>query len=287
MSNPSPLLLLFSLLLATPVAGSLIVWVRVLVAYPRSIPLFEPRLDPEFPERRLYLFFAGAFLAIAQALVLPTFKERVLAPARAAADTPAAESAMIASRRNLMYLNGSAQLMVFCVGMIVVLAQPKEERRASGFHLRHLPEQLRSGGVGFLASLLPVYLVILATLPLRSPETQHEMLKALSGESGLEIRILIGVQAIVLAPLAEEMLYRVLLQGGLVQAGHPPRLVVPLVAVFFAVSHLFPDSIPLIPLALVLGWVYQLRNSFLACVLIHMLFNAFNVMATLVAPAFE
>jgi membrane protease YdiL (CAAX protease family) len=56
--------------------------------------------------------------------------------------------------------------------------------------------------------------------------------------------------------------------------------------VIFAAVHRLPDAIPLLPLALVLGYVYQQRRSFLSIVLLHMLFNAANlILAVLTIPA--
>ena len=74
--------------------------------------------------------------------------------------------------------------------------------------------------------------------------------------------------AVIAAPLAEEMLYRVLLQQGFIVAGNPPRLVILGVAIFFCLNHANPtdpssflQTLPLLPLALLLGWVEHLRET--------------------------
>jgi membrane protease YdiL (CAAX protease family) len=84
----------------------------------------------------------------------------------------------------------------------------------------------------------------------------------------------------VLAPLVEELIYRVVLQTWL-QKIAPPREALIAVAIIFAAVHRLPDALPLLPLALILGYVYQQRRSFLTIVLIHMLFNAVNLILAL------
>ena len=66
----------------------------------------------------------------------------------------------------------------------------------------------------------------------------------------------------------------------------PPRESLVAVAIIFAAVHRLPDALPLVPLALILGYVYQQRRCFLSIVLIHMLFNATNLgLALLTIPA--
>ncbi len=293
--TPSQMALAVSMILL--IGGSFVFWARTLVRGVAQSPPFHPRSSPLPANRRLYLFLAGAFLAVAQSLIVPPLIQARLAtesatesveqttPADVDATSPAATKPLSrALQLQVIRIGCGAEMMIFCVGLIVVLGMSVDDRRAAGFQGVELGVQTRSGLIGFVAAMAPVYLVVLATLPLRSPDTQHSLLRALSSTPDAELMAWIALQAIVLAPLAEEMLYRVLLQGGLVQAGYPAVFAVPAVALFFSLSHNFPDTLPLVPLALVLGWVYHLRNSFLACVLIHALFNAFNV-AMVVAGA--
>ncbi len=132
------------------------------------------------------------------------------------------------------------------------------------------------GALGFLASVLPVGLVLAATYHLRSPETQHPLLKLLREHPGAATTLWIALGALVLAPLAEELVYRVVLQGWL-QSKIEPVWAISAVAVLFAFVHGWPDSLPLIPLSLILGYVYYRRHSYLAVVVLHMLFNATNL----------
>jgi membrane protease YdiL (CAAX protease family) len=150
--------------------------------------------------------------------------------------------------------------------------------------------QIRDGAIGFVASLLPVYVVLWLTQSLRTKDLQHSFLQILQAEPGWSATATIALAVIVIAPLSEELLFRVVLQGWLQRWTHP-GIAIALVAVLFAWVHRFPDSLALIPLAAVLGYVYYRRHSFLAVVVIHALFNAMNLLQALTSqvdePPFE
>ncbi len=142
--------------------------------------------------------------------------------------------------------------------------------------------QVKDGFLGFVASLVPVFAVIVATLPFRSTETLHPFLRLLE-EQGIGSEFVgIAIAAVIVAPIKEELMFRVILQSWLVRwVGVKPAIIG--TAVIFAAVHGFPDALGLLPLALILGVVYQRRRSFISVVIIHALFNAFNLGLTLFA----
>ncbi len=142
-----------------------------------------------------------------------------------------------------------------------------------GFHTRNLRRQLAVGGLAFLASFLPVFLLLLATMPFRTEETLHPFLQLMKNNPGSEVIFWIGISVVVIAPLWEEFAYRVILQTAL-ENWLPSSIALPLTAVLFCAVHGWPDMIPLLPLALILGWVYHRYQSYLAVVLVHALFNS-------------
>ncbi len=153
-----------------------------------------------------------------------------------------------------------------------------------GFHLKEVRKQIADGVLGFAAAVLPVLGVWLLTLPWRSTSNSHGLLQLLEQDRSFTTLFWIVIAAVVLAPLVEELIYRVVLQTWL-QRIAPPREALFAVAVIFAAVHRLPDAIPLLPLALVLGYVYQQRRCFLSIVLLHMLFNAANlILAVLTIP---
>jgi membrane protease YdiL (CAAX protease family) len=91
-----------------------------------------------------------------------------------------------------------------------------------------------------------------------------------------------AVAAVLLAPLAEEVLFRGILYPAIKQAGHP-RLALWGTALLFAAVHLnVATFVPLTVLALVLTALYEWTNNLLAPIAAHVLFNAFNVVLLVV-----
>ena len=145
-----------------------------------------------------------------------------------------------------------------------------------GFHLKQFWQQIADGVLGFAATVLPVFGVWALTLPWRNPSRSQGLLHLLEQDRSFSTLGWIIFSAVVIAPLLEELIYRVVLQTWL-QRIAPPREALFAVAIIFAAVHRLPDAIPLVPLALILGYVYQQRRCFLSVVLIHMLFNAANL----------
>ena len=91
--------------------------------------------------------------------------------------------------------------------------------------------------------------------------------------------VYLGVVAMVLAPLTEELLFRGILYPLVKQNGWP-RLALWGTAVLFALMH-FNAAIfmPLVFLAVMLTLLYEWTNNLLAPILVHSLFNAANFAA--------
>ena len=88
--------------------------------------------------------------------------------------------------------------------------------------------------------------------------------------------LLIMLMAVVVAPIVEELLYRVTILGGFMQQKATTAGWI-LSSVLFGFAHGFPDSIALLPLAAVIGYTYIRRRSYRTVILIHLLFNGFNM----------
>jgi len=142
------------------------------------------------------------------------------------------------------------------------------------------------GAAGFLASLIPVFLVneYIDRLGLRPEGTKHLFFKILEADSRFAVLGWIAVSVVVLAPLAEELTYRVLLQGWC-QSHFSPWAAIVFSALIFSLVHGMPDCFPLFPLALVLGFVYYRTRSYVAVVVLHALFNATNLTLSVLSGA--
>ena len=165
----------------------------------------------------------------------------------------------------------------------LLLSTPRVSLRGYGFRIPGWRWQLAAGGLAFLASLLPVYSLLFATSPFRSKETLHPLLKLLRESPGVDTVLWIALAVMFVAPLVEELIYRVVLQSALLK-WLPVRVAWPMTAVIFAAVHGWPDMVPLLPLALVLGGVYYRTRSYLASATTHALFNAWMLIWALLVP---
>lgn len=163
---------------------------------------------------------------------------------------------------------------------------PRRQRPAA-----HTPgRQLGLGVVGFLASVIPVAAILWATARLRQPDDTHPLLRLLAISSDPATRQLIIGSAVLLAPLVEELVFRVVIQRSLLR-WMPPLVSIGVTAVAFATIHFnavhpnWPDVLALFPLAIILGVTYHHTGSYLSVVIIHLLFNATNIaLALLTGP---
>lgn len=146
----------------------------------------------------------------------------------------------------------------------------------------HVLTEIRCALQVFLAVVLPsmllrFLLVLVLTQLTGAVPDRNPLLEILDSETGPLLLLLIVFTAVVVAPIAEELQFRVVLLGGLQQVGLP-RLGILLSSTMFTLAHGFPDCIALIPLTAGLCYTWQRRGSYLTCVLVHFLFNLFNIL---------
>ncbi len=147
--------------------------------------------------------------------------------------------------------------------------------------------ELRYAGEVFLAAYLPTailrVIVVLLTIGIVGEDPgQHPFLKMMDAGVGVGIIALILLTAVFLAPVVEELQFRVVILGGIAQMGGP-MLALSVSSILFALAHGFPDSLALMPLAFALGYTYIRRRSYLAVMLVHFLFNGFNMVLALLS----
>jgi len=166
-------------------------------------------------------------------------------------------------------------LTSFSLGVILitglVLSNPKSVHQ-SGFRLNEKIGQLRDGFVGFLLALIPVVILLFVTRGLRSEETIHPLFILLKAHPQFSTVIWIFISAVVVAPLIEELVYRVIFQSWLEEV-LPPFAAILTSSLVFSFVHGFPDCIPLFPLAFILGTLFYYRRSYASVVFTHALFN--------------
>jgi membrane protease YdiL (CAAX protease family) len=105
----------------------------------------------------------------------------------------------------------------------------------------------------------------------------EEAVTLMTNASSLGEQIYLGFFAVVLAPVAEEFIFRGVLFPFIKQLGFPKTAWIA-VSLLFALIH--ADAaifIPLFVLALALTWLYEVTDNLLAPICAHALFNAVNM----------
>lgn len=141
--------------------------------------------------------------------------------------------------------------------------------------------EFRFAAEAVLAAYLPTVLLRVILLSGQEEPTSHPLLEVMENGVSPSIMAMVFALAVVAAPVVEELVFRVVLCGGMIQR----RLLWPGIvvsSVMFSMSHGYPDSVALLPLAVVLGYVYARRRSYRTVILVHFLFNAFNMGIALV-----
>jgi membrane protease YdiL (CAAX protease family) len=133
---------------------------------------------------------------------------------------------------------------------------------------------------GLLAATLfvPVALGLqyLSSWLLQHPEAQ-EMVQVLQrADLPAGERVFIGFLAVLIAPLAEEAMFRGILYPTIKQAGYPRAAVWVTSLLFGAVHFNVPSFVPLVVFSMLLIYLYEKTGSLLASITAHSLFNYAN-----------
>jgi membrane protease YdiL (CAAX protease family) len=105
----------------------------------------------------------------------------------------------------------------------------------------------------------------------------EEAVKMITNATSIPEQIYLGFFAVVLAPVAEEFIFRGVLFTFIKQCGFPKTAWIG-VSLFFALVHANAAAfLSLFMLALVLTWLYEMTDSLLASIFTHALFNGINL----------
>jgi membrane protease YdiL (CAAX protease family) len=179
---------------------------------------------------------------------------------------------------------------------VVVLRQFRDaDARDLGFDASRLRGDIRLGIAAFAAVSVPVYAMQLALV--QFVLSKHPLVEVLqhNGDPGWRLCLSSAISAVIVAPLVEEFLFRVVLQGwleSLVQSQYegapasrgavvhlpPRRFWTPIVfsSAAFALMHAShgPDVLPLFFFALALGYLYQQTHRIWPSLVVHLSLNA-------------
>jgi membrane protease YdiL (CAAX protease family) len=276
--TPSQIVTGLAFLLILAASGTIWAWVasrrnRGLVAL-----AFEPREPIAWHPGVLAVSLSWIGLQVAGGL-LGLISEMVSPAPAAPPPDPTAEASAVG-----VLLSAVISLTIWGVVLAALWWQSPTHRLADyGITFRRLPQQVVVGTLGSLASAIPVLVAALMVAPFRTEKTQHVLLQFIRGEADVVAIAAVAFIAVVAAPLMEELIFRVVLQGWLTTT-LPERQALPIAAGIFAAVHGWPDAIPLFPLALILGMVYHRTHRYFTVVVLHAIFNATNLAFALLAP---
>ena len=260
-SPADPRLLATAWLTISLFVGGVSSWVTVWQRYCRQQPWLDRHEEPHATwahlSERLALLLACLWLGLhlAAKFILATN-----------AKSPELSNANLIQ---VAVISGGTSLLLFAL----LVGSGRLSAGDFGLKWQPLTSQLRDGWFGFKLAILPMALTMALTSSIRTRDTQNPLLTLLADAPEVDTLALVVLVAAVIAPLAEELIFRVILQGSLTTV-MPARLAIPIVAVAFSAVHGPVDGLALLPLALVLGCVFQRRHSYVAVVVIHGLFNA-------------
>lgn len=144
---------------------------------------------------------------------------------------------------------------------------------------------LSAACVGLLAAMPAVYFIhSLCLLLLGADAEPQPLLQFLAQNSSLQDRLLLIVTALVLAPVAEELIFRGYVFGVLRRYTGRWWAMVVSALVFSAIHAHIPSLAGLFVLAVALTLVYEGTGSLWAPILMHSLFNGITVVFTLAWP---
>ncbi|MBL8829768.1 MAG: CPBP family intramembrane metalloprotease [Planctomycetaceae bacterium] len=201
--------------------------------------------------------------------------------------------------------------LVTAVAVLLITAVRGAGIADLGLSLDQWQSDIKLGAVGF-ALVAPLVYAIQAVLT-QWFEGKHPVVELLQTMRDPTALVGVGLSVVVVAPVVEELLFRVVLQGWfekvlsaswqevaatraevdgvvLAEIAEPrgsKRLPIVISAVIFAAMHWRADSadpVPLFFLALVLGYLYQQTHRIWPSIVLHALLNGTSLLALLASP---
>ncbi len=191
-----------------------------------------------------------------------------------------------AAKEGTLVVSMSFNLIV-CAGLLVYLHRLRGLNPAELFGLQHM--HWRSLGLVVLMfaviTLISVNLVSAATVNWLKdiwPELEpQETVKAFQESGSITFKILVIIAAVVIAPLAEEILFRGFVYGVLKRYTDAPFAALSS-SLMFAVIHMHVGSLlPLWMLAVLFCLAYEITGCLLVPMLLHAIFNAMSILGML------
>lgn len=230
----------------------------------------------------LAIAFAGLWVLVSVGVQTSTLVSQ-FAPAAELQEEDAVRKISLETIRKGVIQSG---LLAFgLAGVYAFGVKTSEEAEAAGTKPLPAVRAVSLGLLAFVASIGPVMMAQLGlSQVIEMPESTHALLELVKEKKSPDIVFWVGAAAVVAAPLLEELIYRVVLQGWL-RSVLDRNIAIGLVAVLFSFVHGWPAMVGLLPLAIVLGVLYDRTNSYLAVVTTHAAFNMSMLLMSAIQPA--
>ena len=214
----------------------------------------------------------------------------------------AAEDSMLSEK---LATSTAANLLTIGFALLWIRSQTDVSWQDFGWRGEKVFGDLRLGLIAFAALAAPIYglQAVLSSDFVKEHfselvKEQHPIIEELRRQPSPLLYALAGLSAVLVAPLAEEFLFRVLLQGWLesvrlptnepaTSGEHRPRpSAIVVTSILFASMHIGHGAapVPLFFLALALGYLYQRTHRLLPSVTVHFCLNACSFAALCLAP---
>lgn len=173
------------------------------------------------------------------------------------------------------------------IGIVLSFLVVRSQNPFELFGLRGvgLAQNLKAACLGLLAALPAVYFIHALCLLLMGEDAKPQpLLQFLTEKVSLQDRLLLILTALIVAPIAEELIFRGYIFGVLRRYTGRWWAMAISALVFAAIHAHIPSLAGLFALAVALTLVYEGVGSLWASILMHSLFNGITVLFTLVWP---
>jgi membrane protease YdiL (CAAX protease family) len=190
-----------------------------------------------------------------------------------------------------------SRVVWIALSLAYLLVKCRAKLEDLGVETHHLLAHVRLGCWLFVGAALPVYALQVFLTEGIGWRSKHPVVDIAQQQATLGVMLATTLIVVIVAPLAEEFYFRVMLQGWLEkkvsqsrEVGHdesqsdleapPGVLPITISSLFFALMHYShgPDPIPLFVLGLFFGYAYRQTHSIYAPLTIHMLVNSLGML---------
>jgi membrane protease YdiL (CAAX protease family) len=146
--------------------------------------------------------------------------------------------------------------------------------------------------VGVIVAILPVAWLlqgasVTALKKIGWPVEDQTAVLLFAGAKTVWLKIYLGAFAVVIAPVAEEFIFRGMLFPFVKQLGYPKSAWLGVSALFALIHFDAGTFVPLFAFALALTWLYEKTDNLFAPIAAHSLFNAANLVLLCLANEFS